>query len=424
MSEMESLEDMLAALESPSGNQNDNYPYEDVGDIDSFLDQIEEEARSGSTYSTGPRGGYSTYEPRDQGGQSTYGGKMGNPKPTNQTYSRPQSQIGGQMGGGSHVDGHLSVNVGGGGRGAGGGTGAGNGAGVVFGMSSSDIQHSETDLRQQGYELHHNKGKWFNPGGGNKASDFRIKGTTSTKVKMIHAITLRSLDDHGNPTKIDNPREFIGCVLTHRESGNEIIPWFRDNGDCTYDLAFISNQSGTIRMEIKLCGNPMFDINIQVEDIGRSKWVAKPRLPVNPGDLFVIDIVTTDGSRPEGVAPFEVQTMGDVENLKLINNGDGTYKFQCVPQSLGHVTVQLTLHGQPLQDCPITIAVGEGKKSIQIKQESSYVHTLHDDRQRPQSTYDTYDSNPGDFDEGYGADFGGNDVSNDDLNALLDELSG
>jgi len=197
-------------------------------------------------------------------------------------------------------------------------------------------------------------------------------------------------------------------------------------------------------MEIKLCGNPMFDINIQVEDIGESLWVAKPQLPARPKELFVINVVTVDGSRPEGVAPFEVQTMGDAEQLRLVNNGDGTYKFQCVPQSNGHLTVQISLHGQPIKDSPVTVKVGEGKNPLKVKQESGPVEVLSDTRGKNMAATNTYDADPlDDYNDpppvggdtynvdngGYadGDDYGAGgqqDVSNDDLAALLDELGG
>jgi len=310
------------------------------------------------------------------------------------------------------------------------------------------------ELQSQGYEKHNNKGKWINYNGG-KATDFRIKGTTSTRVGLPHPITLRALDDYGNPAKVDNPRDFIGCIITHVQTGADLPVWFRDNGNCEYDLAFIPDKSGSVRMEIKLASNPMFDIEIQVEDIGSSLWVAKPRLPARPKELFIIDIETQDGSRPEGVAPFQVQTVGSVENLRLINNGDGTYRFQCVPQSHGHITIQLTLHGQPIRNSPVTAQVGE-KQQVKIKQESSHVETISDTR-TPLQKQQEYD-----YDPDYGSDdytpphqqqphqqqqhhqqqqqhhqqhqqHHGNynprestnaDVSNDDLNRLLDELGG
>jgi len=184
-------------------------------------------------------------------------------------------------------------------------------------------------------------------------------------------------------------------------------------------------------MEIKLASNPMFDIEIQVEDVGTSLWVAKPRLPVRPKELFVIDIETTDGSRPEGVAPFQVQTVGSVENLRLINNGDGTYRFQCVPQAHGHVTIQLTLHGQPIKNSPVTIQVGE-KQPVKIKQESSHVETISDTRPAHQKQQESYDYEPYDANDDFGnqnnnyqqRESAHADVSNDDLNRLLDELGG
>jgi len=284
------------------------------------------------------------------------------------------------------------------------------------------------ELESQGYDKHVNKGKWINYTGG-KATDFRIRGTTSTRVGLSHTITLRALDDYGNPAKVDNPRDFIGCILTHVQSGAELGCWYRNTGNCEYDLAFVADKAGSVRMEIKLAGNPMFDIEIQVEDVGTSVWVAKPRLPARPKELFIIDIETADGSRPEGVAPFQVQTVGYVENLRLINNGDGTYRFQCVPQAHGHVTIQITLHGQPIKNSPVTVSVGD-KQPIKIKQQSSNVETISDTRPAHQKQQE-YDYDPY---EGGNEDYGNNqnyqpreshaDVSNEDLNRLLDELGG
>lgn len=463
MSDMDSLEDMLAALESPSsagGNRGGNrggapqgrggatavrksVPAPADDDIDAFLNEIDQESRGSTSYGGNNR---ASAQPAGRGAQGgAQGGRGG------------MAASGGRGGGANRPPpqqsrASVSPSQGGGGD----------------------------DLESQGYEVHNNKGKWFSPPKTNKASDFRINGTTSTRVGMVHAITLKALDDYGNPAKIESPKEFIGISLTHQESGQAVQPWFRDNGDCTYNCAFFAELSGTTRMEIKLCGNPMFDLSIQVEDIGDSVWVAKPRLPAKPKELFVIDIVTVDGSTPEGVAPFEVQTMGDVEQLRLINNGNGSYKFQCVPQAPGHVTVQLSLHGQPIRDSPVTVKVGDGLNPMKVKQESGPVETISDTRNRnmgggnqmgnrtslmpvnagghnrssqvpmnagnrssqvpmnagnrssqvpmgggskfynAEPIDDYNDPPPGGYD--YGDDYGDQDVSNDDLAALLDEL--
>jgi hypothetical protein len=108
---------------------------------------------------------------------------------------------------------------------------------------------------------------------------------------------------------LDLPFEVIGVILTQRyylklvsshaprQTGQNIQPWLRDNGDATYDVAFFASQAGVVRMEIKICNHPMFDIDIQV-DGDTSLWVAQPRLPAEIGQSFVIDIVSADGSRP------------------------------------------------------------------------------------------------------------------------------
>lgn len=74
--------------------------------------------------------------------------------------------------------------------------------------------------------------------------------------------------------------------------------------------------------------------------------------------------------------------MGDISDLKLMNNGDGTYRFQCIPQSTctrvfssvvymesgaGHCTINITLHEQPIQNSPIIFKVGQEQKAY-IKQ--------------------------------------------------------
>lgn len=87
-------------------------------------------------------------------------------------------------------------------------------------------------------------------------------------------------------------------MLNFRQTGQNIQPWMRDNGDATYDVGFFASRAGVVRMEIKICNHPMFDIDIQVDSGDTSLWVAQPRLPADIGRPFVIDIVSADGSRP------------------------------------------------------------------------------------------------------------------------------
>jgi hypothetical protein len=416
---------MLAELEAPANDHHRTNTLDDIGNIDDFLDKIEEEARMSHNHHRqdtdyqvedyyNPPPSAKTQTPQKHHAapaqQPQRKHEQSNPSlpslpaqhsasPPKQHHQQPQHH---------QAERPVSYQASSGG-----------------GSTHEAIQ----ELESQGYERHHNKGKWINYSGG-KATDFRIKGTTSTRVGLSHVITLRALDDYGNPAKVDNPRDFIGCILTHVQSGSDLPCWYRDNGNCEYDLAFCPEKAGSVRMEIKLVGNPMFDIEIQVEDVGTSVWVAKPRLPAKPKEMFIVDIETQDGSRPEGVAPFQVQTVGSVENLRLINNGDGTYRFQCVPQCHGHITIQLTLHGQPIKNSPITVQVGE-RQQVKIKQESNHIETISDTRPQHQKQQESYDYDP--YEGGNHDDEPNNnyhprestaDVSNDDLNPLLDEIGG
>jgi len=337
MADLDNLEDMLAALDTPSSQSNYDQgrseradPMAQVDDIDNFLDSLVDLPAS-----TPIRSNVSVPAPSMDDFESLTNAPVDSGDPDASAHE-------------AHANQHW------------------------FATTIEAEYRSPTEaaaaFEKNGYSIHINKGKFINYQGGT-ASDFRLKGTTSTKVGYIHAITLRSLDDYGAPANITGPRDFIGCSFSHRQSGDDIQCWFRDNGDSTYDLAFYAAKPGVIQMQIKLCGNPMFDIDIQVEQPGRSLWIARPQLPAEPGKRFLIDIVTEDGSKPEGVAPFEVQSMGDVEELKLFNNGDGSYRFSCMPMANGFITIQLTLHGQPIKGSPVTVQVGQ-KTGVYVKQQS------------------------------------------------------
>jgi len=114
------------------------------------------------------------------------------------------------------------------------------------------------------------------------------------------------------------------------------------------------------------------------------------------------------------------------------------------------VTIQLTLHGQPIKNSPVTVQVGD-KAPMKIRQESNHVETISDTRPAGHDQQDAYDANADDYGNDYdqfGGSYGGGgggggvgvgggggyqqrsqtrdsaDVSNEDLNRLLDELGG
>jgi len=144
--------------------------------------------------------------------------------------------------------------------------------------------------------------------------------------------------------------------------------------------------------------------------------------------------------------------MGDISDLKLVNNGDGTYYCECVPHSNGHVTIQICLHGEPIKNSPLTIQVGDKQKysTRQVaqpapkpqptqqqqppRQQPSQVHQ-QPPRQSQQPTQPvvaqrntkTYDRGIDDILDSYNPNSNSSnnvEVTNDDLNALLDELGG
>jgi len=470
----QSLEEMLAELEGPSsgGGGGGGDDYDDLEDIEGFLSKLENESKSkpptvsGSNYQQPKPAPVQQPKPAPVQQQPTKSvAPVQQPKAAPVQHQPVQQQskpapVQPQPVQHQHVQQqkHQSYSQ----------------------SASSGDSVGEKLLQAENFVKHNNRGKFVRYQNG-KATDFRIKGTTSSKVGLLHVITLRALDDYGNLAPITEvpPKDFIACILTHRETSKDIQAWIRDNNDGTYDLAFYNEIPGNVRMEIKLCGNPMFDLDIQVDGSGDSIWVALGNATCEPNETYRIDIVTTDGSRPEGVAPFEVQTMGDISDLKLVNNGDGTYYVECCPHSNGsHVTVQICLHGEPIKNSPLTVQVGE-KQKYQTKQtaqptpkpqattyhaqpvqskpvQQTYqpppqqqpVHhqSVHHQStssyqpapqrqsytQQPQQAVTSYNTSPKMDDtfnlntyDAYG-NVGGNnlEVTNDDLNALLDELGG
>jgi len=414
MSYGQSLEDMLAELEAPTGGKrgggsSSGSKDDSVEDFDGFMKKLEFGSQP-ATQAAQPSKPASTQPAARPVVQSQ---PVQNKQPVQQQQNR-----------------NVSNDLGGGrlpGMGGGGGNQSAGGSSV-----------GEKLLQTEGFVRHNNKGKFVNYRNG-KATDFRIKGTTSSKVGLLHVITLRALDDYGALTQITEvkPTDFIAVILTHRETKKDIQPWFKDNNDGTYDLAFYNDFGGTVRMEIKLCGNPMFDLDIQVDEAGDSLWVALGEAQIQPNHPYRIDIVTSDGSRPEGVAPFEVQTMGDVSDLKLVNNGDGTYYCECVPHSDGHITVQICLHGEPIKNSPLTVQVGEKQKytarqtAVPAPRPQQPQQQQRPVAQQPARTQQQqYPTGLDDILDSYTANSqhthqsNNVEVTTDDLNALLDELGG
>jgi len=366
-----SLEDMLAELED--GGSSKKHLGDDIEDFEGFMKKLDIDAPSQSTSHT-----------------KTVQQSKTTSQPARQNYNQSSQELGGgRIGGGQAISGD-SV--------------------------------GEKLLIQENFIRHNNRGKFVNYKNG-KATDFRIKGTTSSKVGKLHVITLRALDNYGTQVQITevNPKDFIAVILTHRETNKDIQPWLKDNNDGTYDLAFYNDFGGTVRMEIKLCGNPMFDLDIQVDEIGDSLWVALGEATCQPDHEYRVDIVTSNGSRPEGVAPFDVQSMGDISDLKLVNNGDGTYYCECVPHSNGFMTIQITLHGEPIRNSPLTVQVGD---KVKFQQRQTATATQKPTLQQPSKQPQNRTQPKNDTHHGNNAKNKNTDVTNDDLSSILDELGG
>eukprot|EP01125_Pyxidicula_operculata_P020296 TRINITY_DN747_c0_g1_i3.p1 TRINITY_DN747_c0_g1~~TRINITY_DN747_c0_g1_i3.p1 ORF type:complete len:532 (-),score=163.18 TRINITY_DN747_c0_g1_i3:541-2136(-) len=189
---------------------------------------------------------------------------------------------------------------------------------------------------------------------GQTAETFKIGGSTLTQVGEVHEIILRPMAG-GAPAEIKNPTKYIGVILTH-ESGAPITCYYRDNGDRTYSLGFVSDEAGNVNMIIQLCHQTIFELNISVTPGGEEKkWMVRFTAPII-NRPWSIDVMRTDGDRPQGKHPFEVETEGGLTELSIQDLG-GIYQVVCTPIALGPVKVFVRLFGNHIVGSPLITTV-------------------------------------------------------------------
>jgi len=189
----------------------------------------------------------------------------------------------------------------------------------------------------------------------NTATDFKVSGNTSTIVGSPSILLLKGFNDQGIPTALINPAKYINVYYTHF-TGVAIQPWYRENEDTTLAIGFFPTLVGDHEMKITLVGNDLFETTIHVNPAGEeNRWVTRLEMP-QVNKKWIIDIVRTDGSKPEGKYAFEVESQGNVQNLNIEDLG-GQYRVSCVPITPGPVKIFIRLQGQYINGSPIELMV-------------------------------------------------------------------
>lgn len=139
-------------------------------------------------------------------------------------------------------------------------------------------------------------------------------------------------------------------------------PEVRDNRDGTYDVKYVappegSSVLGSITWDGRDIGGSPFQMKVRprvepervrVDGPGVSAKGVPASIPVD----FVID------SRQAGVGDLQVQILGPdgyPRKVKVVDNGDGTYKASYTPDDCGRYKINIKYGGRDVPNCPINV---------------------------------------------------------------------
>ncbi|XP_034239661.1 filamin-A isoform X3 [Thrips palmi] len=136
----------------------------------------------------------------------------------------------------------------------------------------------------------------------------------------------------------------------------------RDNHDGTYDVKYVappegSTVLGSITWDGKEIGGSPFQMKVRprvepdrvrVDGPGVSSKGVPASIPVD----FVID------ARQAGAGDLQVQVLGPdgyPRKVKVVDNGDGTYKVTYTPDDCGRYKINIKYAGKDVPNCPISV---------------------------------------------------------------------
>lgn len=179
----------------------------------------------------------------------------------------------------------------------------------------------------------------------------------------IHAV-----DADGNPCKTGNdPFKVEVKPLDENNKNEKPVVKLTDNGDGTYDGEYLVNAPGNYEVKVTLDNENIKDSPFKVLVENARAGLSYAEGPGLEGGQqykegkFTIYAVDTQGKkRTTGGDPFVVKVKGpegDVKNVSLKDNNDGTYSVVYVPKKFGDYTVDVTLHGDGIKNNPFKVPI-------------------------------------------------------------------
>jgi hypothetical protein len=199
---------------------------------------------------------------------------------------------------------------------------------------------------------------------GNIATSFRFMGTQTASLGKIHTITVIPVDDSDQQTPLYNYNKYVTMEAIDLNNGQEMDVYCKDNGDKSYDFSFLPQALGLVNVEILLCGGTLFELQVSVENIQAGDWVARTNPQHQLGEPLKIEIVRKDDVDAvlPGPLPFKVDASGNMQNLEIESNDDGTCCITALPMAQGRMQFTVTLHDQHISNSPLNIFVVDKSK--------------------------------------------------------------
>eukprot|EP01113_Clastostelium_recurvatum_P018917 TRINITY_DN222_c0_g1_i3.p1 TRINITY_DN222_c0_g1~~TRINITY_DN222_c0_g1_i3.p1 ORF type:complete len:958 (+),score=357.35 TRINITY_DN222_c0_g1_i3:135-3008(+) len=174
--------------------------------------------------------------------------------------------------------------------------------------------------------------------------------------------TIFAIDGEGRPvTKGGEPFS----VNVHGPEGETPVH-VEDNGDGTYSVAYSPSAHGDYTVNVTLHGRPIKDtpkkVHIKPAPDATQSYAEGPGLEGGQAEKpakFTIHAKDFDGNdRKDGGDPFEVNVEGPAPaEVKVKDNGDGTYDVEYYPTVPGDYKVNVTLNDEAIKDTPKTVHI-------------------------------------------------------------------
>jgi len=198
----------------------------------------------------------------------------------------------------------------------------------------------------------------------------------TTSQKTPATFTIFAVDRDGNP-KNEGGDQFDVII---EDPLFDILPVeIKDNHDGTYTVEYQPHEPGKHHVDVILRNqehpldfehikNSPVDVDIKAGTdashcVAEGPGLKDGILDTFPAEFTIYARDRDDKPITEGGDPFEVKVLdpdGNPCDVKIVDNGDGTYGVVYQPDGEGVHTVDVTLNGDPIKDCPKSVKVKPG----------------------------------------------------------------